>query len=98
MRSQSKPMIVIEFGTPEELLEWWEELLGCVHLPDGAELYEADALDMGGRASPHTYVVRSTGDRGEQHAARNVIGRPRQRRRRASTAPHQHENRGDHTA
>lgn len=54
----------IEFGSPEEALEWFDWLVNTDSLPTGFELYEPDAIDK--RRSPLTsrdLIVRQEGDR-----------------------------------
>ena len=55
--------IIISFDSPEEALEWFDTARALGAVPDNTDLYRADALDLGGRTDPRTYLIRRFGDR-----------------------------------
>jgi hypothetical protein len=65
--------IVIAFPDRAAALAWFEIAAADGYLPPGTDLYKADALDMGGRADPRTYLVREKGERPRTHAVRNLV-------------------------
>ena len=54
--------VIVEFPTPESALEWFDDLKAAGLLADRADLFEADALDLG-RAAAGDYIARNSNDR-----------------------------------
>lgn len=81
---------IIEFPDPESMLAWFDEIKSAGHLPERAELFETDAMDMNGRAAVGEYIARNKDERPEVMSLRQLVaerdqlaGAARQKLRRA---------------
>jgi hypothetical protein len=76
--------IVLSFDSPQKALDWFGEAARAGLVPEGSDLYTADALDASRGVDPRTYLIRRIGDRPEHSALRNVLARKARKRRPAS--------------
>jgi hypothetical protein len=53
----------IQFPTREALVEWYQAALADGHMDRDSAVVKADALDLGGRATPGDYMIRRKGTR-----------------------------------
>lgn len=70
----TKYRLIIEFRTPEDALEFFDDIL-APSMPERADAFEADALDLEGRASLGMYVVKSARERPAEHSLRHLVAK-----------------------
>lgn len=70
MSNKNTWKMVIEFPNPEAMLEFWDETVGGLERGD---LFEADALDLDGRAPSRTYIARDKDQRPALTSLRTLV-------------------------